>query len=88
MPKPNLIAEYLDALSRELGFDPALGDRVRSEVADHLWESTHNEPGIDPAEAQRRAIAKFGDAREIARQYAASSLFAQTSGSALSLSWR
>jgi hypothetical protein len=78
MQEPSLITEYLDALSREFGFDTALGHRVRSEVEDHLRESTPNQPGMDPVEAQRRAIAEFGDAREIARQYAASSLFAQT----------
>ena len=78
MQEPNLVTEYLEALSREFGFDTALGRRVQSEVEDHLWESTPNEPGMDPAEAQRRAIAKFGDTREIARQYAASSLLAQT----------
>lgn len=78
MQEPSPVTEYLDALSREFGFDSALGQRVRSEVEDHLWESTPSEPGVDLAEAQRRVIAKFGDAREIARQYAGSSLFAQT----------
>lgn len=78
MPESSLVTEYLDALSREFGFDIALSQRVRKEVEDHLWESTAHESGVDPIEAQRRAIARFGDPRKIALQYAASSLFSQT----------
>ena len=78
MQGPGPVTEYLDSLTREFGFDTVMGERVRSEVEDHLWESASNEPGADRVETQRRAIAKFGDARGIALQYAASSLFSQT----------
>jgi hypothetical protein len=77
MPHPNIISEYLDTLSGELCFDPSLARRVRQEVADHLWETTA-ELGDESAEAQRRAIANFGNPRDIADGYAAASLFRQT----------
>jgi len=69
------IADYLDALARALGFDPALARRVRLEAEDHLREAVAQEPGC--ADAERRAIANFGDPRALARQYAAFSLLAQ-----------
>src|SRR5215472_7632295 len=69
------IAEYAVTLSRELAFDRPLSRRVRQEVEDHLWEATAGEHSVA---AQRRAIARFGDARAIAVQYAASSLYRQT----------
>jgi hypothetical protein len=78
MQEPSPVIEYLDALSGEFGFDIALSRRVRSEIEDHLWESVAHETGEDSIEAQNRAIARFGDPREIARQYAASSLLSQT----------
>ena len=78
MQRPGPVTEYLDALSREFGFDIALSRRVRNEIEDHLWESIAHEAGEDSIKAQYRAIARFGDPREIARQYAASSLFSQT----------
>jgi hypothetical protein len=78
MQQPGPVTEYLDALSGEFGFDIALSRRVRNEIEDHLWESIAHEAGEASIEAQYRAIARFGDPREIARQYAASSLFSQT----------
>jgi hypothetical protein len=77
MRQPSPIADYLDALARELCFDPALSRRVRKEVEDHLAQAACEAGGPWP-EAERRAIANFGDPRELARQYAASSLLAQT----------
>lgn len=77
MQEPRPITEYLDALSRAIGFDMALSRRVRKEVEDHLWESVANSSCADTIEAQRYAISRFGDPREIARQYVASSLFTQ-----------
>ena len=76
MLQPSAVADYLDILRRELSYDPALSRRVRLEVEDHLWEAAANEGG-DAAEAQRRTIEGFGDPREIARQYAALSIFSQ-----------
>jgi hypothetical protein len=70
MLQASIVADYLDVLGRELGYAPLLSRRVRLEVEDHLWEAAANEGG-DAAEAQRRAVEKFGDPQEIARQYAA-----------------
>jgi hypothetical protein len=71
------IADYLDALTRELKFDLELAGRVRAEVEDHLLEAVAHAPGQDRAEAACHAVASFGDPREIARQYAPSSLLQQ-----------
>jgi len=77
MREPGPITDYLDTVSRALSFDAPLSRRVCREIEDHLWESVSHDPHSDPIEAQRHAITAFGDARAIARQYAASSLFAQ-----------
>jgi hypothetical protein len=72
-------------LTRELRFDLQLSRRVRQEVEDHLLEAVAAEP-VDgfsanaearACEAYRRAIARFGDPRDIARQYAPLSLLQQ-----------
>jgi hypothetical protein len=78
MQRSSIFTEYLDALGRELRFDVPLSRRVRREVEDHLWETIANEPNTDPIEAQRCAVARFGDPRKIACQYAASSFRRQT----------
>jgi hypothetical protein len=75
MLQSSAVADYLDLLGRELSYDPALSRLVRLEVEDHLWEAASNEG--DDIEAQRRTIERFGDAREIARQYAALSIYSQ-----------
>jgi hypothetical protein len=67
------IAEYLAVLTRELRFDRSLAHRVRREVEDHLWEAT-TANGDTSNEAQARVVKSFGEAREIAGQYAALSL--------------
>jgi hypothetical protein len=78
MPESGTVSEYLDTLARELSFDVPLSRRVRKEIEDHLLEAAADQPDESWTEAQQRAIARFGDPRDIARQYAASSLFAQT----------
>jgi hypothetical protein len=78
MRSQNPIADYAAVLSRELAFDGPLSRRVRKEVEDHLWESAASEPDQNSLAAQRCAIARFGDARAIAVQYAAGSLYRQT----------
>jgi hypothetical protein len=78
MQQSGIVTEYLDALVRDLSFDIPLSRRVRQEVEDHLLETAADEPDGGSIESQRRAIARFGDPREIARQYAASSLLVQT----------
>jgi hypothetical protein len=72
-----LVTEYLDALTRELRFDLQLSRRVRQEVEDHLLDAIGDDRGGDPSEAARLAIARFGDPRDIARQYAPLSLLRQ-----------
>jgi hypothetical protein len=69
-----VIAEYADSLAGKLGFDRMLARRVRQEVEDHLWQAVAADPAGDPLEAQRRAIARFGDPQLIAAQLAAASL--------------
>jgi hypothetical protein len=68
-----VIAAYLDRLGRELR-DPRLARRVLPEIEDHLREAVAADPAGPGAESERRAVAKFGDARAIARQLAAADL--------------
>src|SRR5262245_54736010 len=72
--EPGVIAEYVERLARELDLDPSLSRRVRREVEDHLWEAVAGDPSADRSEAERRAIANFGDPRAIAAQFKAGSL--------------
>jgi hypothetical protein len=76
MPQHAPVADYLDELTGELSFDRPLAHRVRREVEDHLWEATAAN-GDASIEAQARAVRRFGEAREIAGQYAALSLLRQ-----------
>jgi hypothetical protein len=69
-----MISDYLDSLARELDFDRSLSRDVRQEVEDHLCEAVAADPTGDIHEAERRAIANFGDARAIAAQFAVISL--------------
>jgi hypothetical protein len=69
-----MIQDYLDRLSRELDFDRSLARGVRREVEDHLWEAVAADTAKNTLEAQRRAVANFGDARTIAAQFAVVSL--------------
>jgi hypothetical protein len=71
--QPGPIADYLDALARELRFDIALSRRVCAEVEDHLWQVTD---GCMSIESQQQAVANFGDPREIARLYITATLLA------------
>jgi len=73
-----MIQDYLDGISRELDFDRSLARCVRQEVEDHLWEAVAADPAGNLLEAQRRAVANFGDARVIAAQFAVLSLARQS----------
>ncbi len=73
----DLIADYLDTLTRELSFDPALARRMRGEAEDHLREAISSDPMGATLEAERQAIGRFGAARDIAAQYAIPSLVKQ-----------
>jgi hypothetical protein len=73
-----VIADYLESLAGALSFDRSLSGRVRREVQDHLWEAVAADPIGDRLEAERRAIAGFGDPHIIASQFAVISLARQT----------
>jgi hypothetical protein len=75
-----MITDYLDVLARELDFDRSLSRCVRQEVEDHLWEAVAADSTGNLFEAQRRAVASFGDARAIAAQFAVASLARRTRG--------
>jgi hypothetical protein len=74
MAQPGVISDYVDRLAGELAFDPSLSRCVRQEVEDHLWEAVADASASDMFEAQRRAVANFGDARVIVAQFAVISL--------------
>lgn len=74
MRQSDLIADYLDALARELSFDVALSRRVRAEIEDHLWQVTDRCPSF---ECQEQAVADFGDPRDLALKYLTVSLLTQ-----------
>jgi hypothetical protein len=78
MQEPSIVTDYIHRLVRELSFDIPLSRRVRAEIEDHFCEAAADDLGGSSIEAQRRATARFGDPREIARQYAASSLLKHT----------
>ena len=71
-----MISHYLGQLAHELDFDPSLSRQVTQEVEDHLWQAVESDPVADRLAAERRAVAKFGDPRDIAAQFAAVSLAA------------
>ena len=73
-----MIAAYLKALADALAFDPALAARVVAEARDHLTDAVAEEDIEDRAEAERRAVARFGDPRELAAQFVAISLARRT----------
>jgi hypothetical protein len=65
-----MIPDYLDALARALAFDPALSRRVRWEVEEHLLDAMAADPARDRREAERRAVARFGEPHAIAAEFA------------------
>ena len=77
MAESGVISSYLERPARELEFDPSLSRRVRREVEDPLREAVAADPTPDRVEAERRAVARFGDPREIAAQFAVVSLARQ-----------
>jgi hypothetical protein len=66
-----VIDQYVAALRRELDFDPALARRLADEVESHLRDAADADPAGPSPEAEQRAVARFGLAREIAAQFAA-----------------
>ena len=84
MRQDDAIAEYADRLARRLSFDLTLSNRVRAEVEDHLRQAV-DELGGASLDHQRQAIANFGDADELARQYAADCLLEQIQQAGLTM---
>jgi len=72
--RSDTIAGYVDALSAALSFDRRLARRVRLEVEDHLREAAAPLDGVDAAVAERSALERFGDPRQLASEYAAASV--------------
>jgi hypothetical protein len=66
-----VIDDYVAALRRELAFDRSLAERLASEVEDHLRDAAEADPAWPSAEAERRAVERFGLSREIAAELAA-----------------
>lgn len=69
-----VIEQYVAALRRDLDFDPVLADRLAEEVGSHLRDVAEADPAWPSPDAERRAIARFGLAQEIAAQFAADAI--------------
>jgi HAAS domain-containing protein len=77
MQEAGVISDYLESLDRALGFDRSLSQCVRQEVEDHLREAADADPAGDRLEAERHAVANFGDPQAIAAQFVLVSLTRQ-----------
>jgi hypothetical protein len=80
-----VISQYLDSLSAALSFDRSLSRRVRQEAEDHLRRAVVADPRGDGLEAERSAIANFGEPQLIAAQFAMVSLARRTKGVGIAL---
>jgi hypothetical protein len=69
-----MIEAYLEQFAATLSFDRALARRVVQEVEDHLRETIAADPARDRAQAERDAIAGFGEPRAFTVQFAAIAL--------------
>jgi hypothetical protein len=78
MQESSLISGYTELLARELSFDPSLAQRVRQELEDHLREAVAAARRDGVLDAERQAIAKFGNPHVMASQFALLSLAKQT----------
>jgi hypothetical protein len=63
------VEQYLDELASRLRVAPVAARRLLAEVEDHLRDLVAAEEARDPAvaDAESRALARFGTAREVAR---------------------
>jgi hypothetical protein len=66
-----VIEDYVATLRRQLDFDSALADRIADEVEAHLRDAAESDPIWPSLQAERRAVERFGLARDIAAQFAA-----------------
>ena len=71
MSKRGLTEDYIAEFSRQLSFGLLQRRRIQAEVATHLREVTDNYigAGLERQDAERLAIAQFGPAQTIARQF-------------------
>ncbi|TAJ36991.1 MAG: hypothetical protein EPO55_19980 [Reyranella sp.] len=69
-----VIEQYVTTLRRGLDFDPVLADRLAEEVESHLRDVAEADPAWPSPDAEQRAVARFGLAREIAAQFAADAI--------------
>ena len=62
------IEEYVAELGSQLRLRPEASERFLAEVSDHLQSAAEQETaaGLEPQEAERAAVRRFGSAREIA----------------------
>lgn len=65
-----MIDTYLASLRRDLAFDPVLAQRLAEEVEGHLRDAAEADADWPSPDAERRAVERFGLAREIAAQMA------------------
>ena len=72
------IDDYVNVLGRELSFDRGLSRRVRAEIEDHLREAAEADPAWPAEEAERHAVVRFGDWRDIAGQFTADAVNRQS----------
>jgi hypothetical protein len=80
-----LIEQYIAALKQEMEFSSALARRLACEVEDHLRDAAEADPAWPSPEAERRAIERFGLARDIAAQFAADAVEQQSKRTWLTL---
>jgi hypothetical protein len=80
-----VISQYLESLAAALSFDRSLSRRVRQEAEDHLRGAVFADSRGDGLEAERSAIANFGDPQLIAAQFAMVSLARRTKGVGIAL---
>ncbi len=73
-----VIETYLATLRRELDFEPALARRMTEEIEAHLWDAAEADPAWPSPDAERRAVERFGLAREIAAEFAADAVSRQS----------
>jgi hypothetical protein len=73
-----VIETYLAALRRELDFEPALARRMTEEIEAHLWDAAEADPAWPSPDAERRAVERFGLAREIAAEFATDAVSRQS----------
>ena len=71
MKQPENIEAYLDAMAERLFLPPQRARRVLAETEDHLRTCTAAlvKDGIEQAEAERRAIERFGAPAVVAREF-------------------